>query len=85
MFVAGLATIYVNTQVAAQGNGAGDLAQDWGARAGIGSHKGNRFLVGAVDEVYIYTTALSQGQLRQLACLCEDSEGNAMPFTVTHS
>ena len=41
--------------------------------------------MGAVDEVYIYTTALSQGQLRQLACLCEDSEGNATPIAVTHS
>lgn len=66
----------MNTQLAAQGYGAGYLAQDWGERAGIGSHKGQRFLVGAVDEVYIYTSALSQTQIRELACMCEDSKGN---------
>ena len=67
--------MYVNTQLAAQANGAGYLAQDWGERAGIGSHKGQRFLVGAVDEVYIYTSALTQTQIRQMACVCEDSKG----------
>lgn len=65
----------MNTQLAAQANGAGYLAQDWGERAGIGSHKGKRFLVGAVDEVYIYTSALTQTQIRHLACVCEDSKG----------
>ena len=71
----GLAKVYVNTQVAGQGNGAGYLAQDWRERAGIGSHKGQRFLIGAVDEVFIYTSALTQNQIRELACVCEDSKG----------
>lgn len=72
----GLAKVYVNTQLAGQGKGSGYLAQDWGERAGIGSHKGQRFLVGAVDEVYIYTSALTQSKIRELACVCEDSKGN---------
>nr|XP_058946660.1 uncharacterized protein LOC131774625 [Pocillopora verrucosa] len=71
----GVARVYVNTQPAASANGAGYLAQDWGERAGIGSHKGDRFIVGAVDEVYIYTSALTQTQIRHLACVCEDSKG----------
>jgi len=75
-FLAGLARIYVNTQIASQSKGSGYLAQDWSERAGIGSHKGKRFLVGAVDEVYIYTSALTQSQIRELACVCEDSKGN---------
>lgn len=65
----------MNTQLAVQGYGSGYLAQDWGERAGIGSHKGQRFLMGAVDEVYIYTSALTQSQIRELACMCEDSTG----------
>ena len=63
--------------MAGQGKGVGYLAQDWGERAGIGSHKGQRFLVGAVDEVYIYTSALTQSQIRHLACVCEDSKGKS--------
>ena len=65
----------MNTQIASQGRGSGYLAQDWGERAGFGSHKGERFLMGALDEVYIYTSALSQTQIRKLACVCEDSKG----------
>ena len=65
----------MNTQLAGQGIGAGYLTQDWSERAGIGSHKGQRFLMGAVDEVYIYTSALTLSQIRELACVCEDSKG----------
>ena len=75
LLLTGVARVYVNTQPAASANGAGYLAQDWGERAGIGSHKGDRFIVGAVDEVYIYTSALTQTQIRHLACVCEDSKG----------
>ena len=71
----GLAKVYVNTQIAGQGNGSGYLVQDWGERAGIGSHKGQRFLMFALDEVYIYTSALTQSEIRELACVCEDSKG----------
>ena len=65
----------MNTQLAGKGYGSGYLAQDWSERAGIGSHKGQRFLMGAMDEVYIYTSALTQNQIRDLACICEDSKG----------
>ena len=36
--------------------------------------------MGAVDEVYMYTSALTQSQIRELACVCEDSKGNAVFF-----
>lgn len=52
------------------------MPQDWSETVGIGSHKGQRFLGGALDEVYIYTSALTQKQIRELACICEDSTGN---------
>ena len=68
--------MYVNTQLASKGKGSGLLPQDWSEAVGIGSHKGQRFLVGALDEVYIYTSALTQHQIRELACICEDSTGN---------
>lgn len=71
-----LARVYVNTQLASEGKGSGLLPQDWSETVGTGSHKGQRFLVGALDEVYIYTSALTQNQIRELACICEDSTGN---------
>lgn len=60
LLLIGVVWVYVNIQLVVSVNGVGYLVQDWGERVGIGSYKGDRFIVGVVDEVYIYMFVLIQ-------------------------
>ena len=71
----GLAKIFVNGRLKADGVGKGLLSQDWDAHAGIGKHKDERFLQGEVDEFRIYNRVLSQGEIQNLTKACSFERG----------
>lgn len=73
LVMTGVSKVFVNTALVNQTKGSGYLVQDWSEEAGIGSHKGKRFLNGFVDEVYIFTSALTPHEIKRLACVCAES------------
>ena len=79
----GASKVFVNAVLANQTKATGALAQDWGDHAGIGSHKGSRFLNGSVDEVYVFTSALTPHEIKRLACAC--SAGGQQHFHGKHA
>ena len=76
----GLAKIFVNGRLKTEGTGKGLLSQDWDAHAGIGKHKGERFLQGEVDEFRIYNKALSQGEIQNLTKTCSFKRGECFCY-----
>ncbi len=42
------------------------LADNWGVSAGIGSHKGDRWFIGMMDEYYIFSRALSEEEINKV-------------------
>ena len=59
----GTAQTYVNGEMTHEAQGAGKLSGNWDASAGIGDHKGDRWLTGLLDEYYIFSRALSGDEI----------------------
>lgn len=66
----GEAKVYINGQLASRTTGSGDLSQDWGSKAEIGSTMKDRTLDGFVDEFYLFTKALTQNEISVLVQAC---------------
>ena len=71
----GIAKVFVNGRLKAEAAGKGLLSQDWDAHAGIGKHKGSRFLQGELDEFRIYNKSLSQREIQNLMRICSFERG----------
>lgn len=71
----GYAQVFVNGKFVMKGEGVGPLSQDWEGRAGIGEHKGERQLSGAVDEFFISDKALSLHDIKKLMKRCDFEKG----------
>ncbi|XP_048590274.1 uncharacterized protein LOC5501396 [Nematostella vectensis] len=57
------AKIYINGELKGVTRGKGKLSQDWGERAGFGSHGGRRIFFGAMDEIYMFSRALAGDEI----------------------
>ena len=67
----GVARVYVNARPRASSHGKGLLSQDWDGHAGIGNHKGGRFLKGEIDEFRIYNKVLTTAAIEDLMRRCQ--------------
>ena len=67
----GVARVFVNARARASVHGKGLLSQDWDGHAGIGNHKGKRFLNGEIDEFRIYNKVLKRKEIEGLMKRCK--------------
>ena len=59
------ARVFVNGDQVAENYGAGVLSQDWGSRAGFGSHQSQRRFIGSMDEIYIFSRAFTRKEIKK--------------------
>lgn len=77
----GLAKVFVDGKLKGSTHGRGYLSQDWGGRAAFGSQEGRKILFGKLDEIYMFTRALSGKEIRKYV---ENIQGQSKGKYLTH-
>lgn len=80
------AKIYANGGIQSIGVAHGDLPRDWSVKAGFGVHEDGKSLYGMMDDLYIYSRALSKEEVLNYMHQFEDMKilMTPPPMTPTH-